>query len=76
MLKKAKKTRRSAGGAQSQGAVRAVSDGSPTSSGINYPPLLLDIESERLHHVKSTPEDLHVANDDDDDDDDEGDAFL
>uniref|UniRef100_A0A914PTI9 Uncharacterized protein n=2 Tax=Panagrolaimus TaxID=55784 RepID=A0A914PTI9_9BILA len=69
MLKKAKKSRRSASGAAAQ-QVRAVqSEGSPSSYGHQSPHLGIDMQ---MSHGRSTPEELHHAMDDDE----EMDAFL
>uniref|UniRef100_A0A7E4VWJ6 Diacylglycerol kinase n=1 Tax=Panagrellus redivivus TaxID=6233 RepID=A0A7E4VWJ6_PANRE len=69
MLKKAKKSRRSASGSASQ-QVRAVqSEGSPSSYGHQAPHLGIDIQ---MSHGRSTPEELHHAAMDDE----EMDAFL
>lgn len=92
MLKKAKKSRRSAtstSSVQNSTAVRAVQiDGSPSSSRVHPSMLLESGETGSLVHGKGAPDELHTvsasassnggggAGADGDDDDEEGDAFL
>uniref|UniRef100_A0A915PHB2 Uncharacterized protein n=1 Tax=Setaria digitata TaxID=48799 RepID=A0A915PHB2_9BILA len=80
MLKKAKKSRRSASSTTNV-AVRAVqNEASPSSSRV-HPCTLLRLDSRSLMYEKNTLDELRTVSvsagtNCDDDDDDEGDAFL